>query len=534
MLLAPRGVADPAGQPAAQPPAPTQQGPAQHLQVQARACASRQQGHAPVWGRARLVYEHVMQQHQPKRLQQQQQQQQQRLQQQQEQHQQQQQQQAALYNLAMAAAAATQANAVVAVRNGQKRGREAADSALQPPTSPVPRMTVEQWRVYQLEVQAHQQNGPVGEPQAAAGTDEDRASLPGKRAKSLGTEQRQEQQQQGPQPQTEPPQRVASQQVGSPNAQVAAAVAAAQSLADRLTPAFLHPSGRQQHTAGSLPAATPAPAQVEQQRQQQCAPVALAGAVSAAGQPLAAATAVAAGQASTPPQQPCASVAPEPANGVLTSSPAPQQQPPPQPPQKQQAAVTPPAERHKVRELLRKVVHGSRGASASRSRSRSQPDGSEVGGSSCSTAPLQPAELQQLQGPAEHIRAPSAEVAVEEASLAALAAPPPHGAQQSRQEDQATPPAQRKRSISTDSLLPLVAGSGGRRGSQPGKRFAKKRCIATTNEARQPSPGKGSRQMQLPQAAAVRAPREPEGAERQAGLARAISPDSNVIDLTGV
>jgi hypothetical protein len=434
----------------------------------------------------------------------------------------------------MAAAAATQANAVVAVRNGQKRGREAADSALQPPTSPVPRMTVEQWRVYQPEVQAHQQNGPVGEPQAAAGTDEDSASLPGKRAKSLGTEQRQEQQQQGPQPQTEPPQRVASQQVGSPNAQVAAAVAAAQSLADRLTPAFLHPSGRQQHTAGSLPAVTPAPAQVEQQRQQQCAPVALAGAVSAAGQPLAAATAVAAGQAPTPPQQPCASVAPEPANGSLTSSPAPQQQPPPQPPQQQQAAVTPPAERHKVRELLRKVVHGSRGASASRSRSRSQPDGSEVGGSSCSTAPLQPAELQQLQGPAEHIRAPSAVAAVEEASLAALAAPPPHGAQQSRQEDQATPPAQRKRSISTDSLLPLVAGSGGRGGSQPGKRSAKKRCIATTNEARQPSPGKGSWQMQLPQAAAVRAPREPEGAERQAGVARAISPDSNVIDLTGV
>ncbi|KAI3436179.1 hypothetical protein D9Q98_002234 [Chlorella vulgaris] len=88
------------------------------------------------------------------------------------------------------------------------------------------------------------------------------------------------QQQQKQWPQAKPRQQAAKQQpqlVGSPNAQVAAAVAAAQSLTALLdpAPAPLHRTARTQQAA-SQPPSTPAAAVVKQQQQQSAAPAAAA------------------------------------------------------------------------------------------------------------------------------------------------------------------------------------------------------------------------------------------------------------------
>ncbi|KAL4859121.1 hypothetical protein ACK3TF_000894 [Chlorella vulgaris] len=91
-------------------------------------------------------------------------------------------------------------------------------------------------------------------------------------------EQQQEQQQQKQRPQAKPRQQAAKQQpqlVGSPNAQVAAAVAAAQSLTALLDPepAPLRRTARTQQAA-TRPATTSAAAVVQQQQQQSAAPAA--------------------------------------------------------------------------------------------------------------------------------------------------------------------------------------------------------------------------------------------------------------------
>jgi colicin import membrane protein len=118
---------------------------------------------------------------------------------------------------------------------------------------------------------------PGAPPQLEQQQQQEREQQQGKQQQG---QQQQGQQQQKQRPQAKPRQQAAKQQpqlVGSPNAQVAAAVAAAQSLTALLDPdpAPLRRTARTQQVA-SQPASTPAAAVVKQQQQQSAAPAAAA------------------------------------------------------------------------------------------------------------------------------------------------------------------------------------------------------------------------------------------------------------------